>query len=192
MLKRPVAGRVKTRLAHDIGAVNAAWWFRHQTRGLLWPLAQDRRRWDLVIALAPEGAARDPGWPCVPVIGQGRGELGRRMIHAFRQVGPGPALLIGGDIPGIRAAHLHPAHRALGQAASVLGPTPDGGYWLIGLRHAGQTVPRDLLDGVRWSTESALQDTKARLARLGPVAQAAQLRDVDTVADLRAVAAAMR
>jgi len=35
MLKEPRAGRVKTRLGRDIGMVPAAWWFRHQVRGLL-------------------------------------------------------------------------------------------------------------------------------------------------------------
>ena len=52
MLKEPHPGRVKTRLGRGLGMVGAAWWFRHQTGGLLRRL-QDPR-WELMLAVSPD------------------------------------------------------------------------------------------------------------------------------------------
>ena len=52
MVKAPVAGRVKTRLARDIGVIPATWWFRHQVTRLLRQI--DDPRWRSVLAVAPD------------------------------------------------------------------------------------------------------------------------------------------
>ncbi len=191
-VKLPRPGRVKTRLARDIGRIEAAWWFRHQSAALLRRLAGDRR-WRTVLAVTPDAEAlRSRAWPAaVPRAGQGaghgRGDLGRRMTRFLRRepgtgVPPGPVAVIGADLPDLRPAHVAAAFRLLGRHDAVLGPATDGGYWLIGLGRSGR-VPRDLLDGVRWSTGHALADTLARLEGLS-VGQVATLRDVDRAADL--------
>ena len=95
---------------------------------------------------------------------------------------PGPSVLIGGDIPGITRAHIARAFRVLGDHASVIGPAPDGGFWLVGLRHP-QRAPGGLFAGVRWSHDETLNDTLPTLPR--PIALIDELRDVDTVQDLR-------
>jgi glycosyltransferase A (GT-A) superfamily protein (DUF2064 family) len=65
----------------------------------------------------------------------------------------------------------------------VLGPAPDGGYYLLGLR---QPQP-ELFQNKAWSTDSVLADTLADAHRLGlRVALLPELRDVDTAADLAA------
>lgn len=182
-VKEPKAGRVKTRLAVDLGAVGAAWWQRHQTNRLLRRLTRDPR-WTCRLAATPDAARSGRCWPSgVARAGQGRGDLGRRMLRALATA-PGPAVLIGSDIPDVAPHHIATALWRLGGAEAVLGPAKDGGFWLIG-RAPGRAWPLDLFDGVRWSTEFALADT---VARLGPrrVAFADCLRDVDCVADLRA------
>ena len=183
MLKEPRVGRVKTRLGRDIGMVAAAWWFRHQVRRLLRRL--DDPRWDLVLAVAPDRAGMTSRvWPGhLPRIPQGRGDLGARMARAVRHAPSGPVCVIGGDIPGITAAHIAQAFAALGSHDAVFGPAPDGGYWLIGLRRV-RAVPPHLFAAVRWSTAHALADTQATL-RDHRIARVATLRDVDTVADLK-------
>ncbi|WP_375175850.1 DUF2064 domain-containing protein [Pseudooceanicola sp.] len=93
---------------------------------------------------------------------------------------PGPICIIGADIPGITRHHIWRAFRALGQADAVIGPSTDGGYWLIGTRHA---APQGIFDKVRWSTEHALADTLASLPGLR-VALVDGLSDVDEAADL--------
>ena len=191
-VKEPRPGRAKTRLARDIGRVEAAWWFRHQAAALLRRLAPDRR-WRTVLAVTPDAEGlRSRAWPTGPVLpraGQGAGDLGRRMTRFLRHehgtgVPPGPVAVVGADLPDLRPHHVAAAFRLLGRHDAVLGPATDGGYWLIGLGRS-RRVPPDLLDGVRWSTEHARADTVARLGRLGvSVGYAATLRDVDTAADL--------
>ncbi|MFK7867961.1 MAG: TIGR04282 family arsenosugar biosynthesis glycosyltransferase [Roseobacter sp.] len=182
MLKEPRAGKVKTRLGRDIGMTDAAWWFRHQTAGLLRRL-QDRR-WDVMLAVSPDrDGMRSRVWPAhLPRLPQGRGDLGNRMKNAFRQAGPGPVCIIGGDIPGIDRPHIAHAFKLLWGAGSVIGPAPDGGFWLIGLLRT-RLLPPTLFQGVRWSSEHALSDTVASMKGLTP-AFAATLRDIDTVDDL--------
>lgn len=187
MVKEPRAGRVKTRLGRDIGMTTAAWWFRHQTRRLLRQLEDPR--WQILLAVAPDHEGlQSRVWPAhLPRIAQGQGNLGERMTRLFRGLPAGPVVIIGADIPGIRAAHIQNAFQMLGAKDAVLGPAPDGGYWLIGLK---RRFPPDqsLFEGVRWSTEHALADTIATLPdyRIGLIEV---LQDVDTVADLDRISA---
>lgn len=183
MLKVPYAGRVKTRLGRDIGMVAAAWWFRHQVRGLLRRIEDPR--WDVMLAVSPDRAGLiSRVWPAHLVrMTQGGGDLGDRMSRALRAPSAGPVCVIGGDIPDINATRIAEAFAALGRNDAVFGPAPDGGYWLIGLRRV-RAIPPALFAGVRWSTEHALSDTKATL-RGHRIAHVATLNDVDTVADLK-------
>ncbi|MXU64073.1 TIGR04282 family arsenosugar biosynthesis glycosyltransferase [Oceanomicrobium pacificus] len=187
MVKEPRPGRVKTRLGAEIGAVGAAWWFRHQTRALIRRLGRDPR-WQTVLAVAPdqEGLASRVWPPDIARVPQGRGSLGDRMGRLLKAAPPGPAMVIGADIPGITPSLIDGGFRALGRRDAVIGPAPDGGYWLIGLARR-QAPPPGLFAGVRWSGPHAMTDT---LATLGTdrVAQLATLRDVDELSDLKALA----
>lgn len=184
MVKEPRPGRVKTRLGRDIGMVPAAWWFRHQTRALIRRL--DDPRWHLWLSVSPDHAGLASRiWPAhLPRLAQGRGDLGQRMGRIFRAMPTGPVLIIGGDIPGVRATHIHHAFAQLGRNQTVFGPATDGGYWLIGMQRTN-AVPATLFQNVRWSTRHAMTDTIASLPgqRIG---FATTLRDVDTAADLSA------
>lgn len=183
MLKAPRPGRVKTRLARDIGPVAAAWWFRHQTAALLRRL--DDPRWRLVLAVTPDRAAASPVWPAhLPRIAQGPGDLGARMARIFRTLPAGPVCIVGADIPELDRNHVARAFAALGRHEAVFGPAHDGGFWLIGMKRTG-AIPSGFLRGVRWSTRHALADTIATLGG-ARVALTDRLRDVDTAADLRA------
>ena len=183
MVKAPRPGRVKTRLAREIGHVEAAWWFRRQTRALIARLRDPR--WRLVLAVAPDRAAGGRDWPAdLAQVPQGAGNLGDRMGRMLRSMPPGPVIVVGADIPGITRARVAEGFRALGRAPAVIGPAPDGGYWAVGLRRTA-AVPARLFEGVRWSSPEARADTEATLPK--PVARIATLRDVDTLADLRAL-----
>lgn len=183
-LKEPRPGRVKTRLGREIGMIAAAWWFRHQAAQLIRRLGRDRR-WCTVLALTPDSAGRVgrvwPGplrrWP------QGPGDLGQRMARAFRAMPPGPVIIVGADIPAVEPAHIAAGFRLLGRHDAVLGPAPDGGYWMIGLKRGGRAAPAGLFRGVRWSSPHALADTMASLAPLS-IGLGPALADIDTAADL--------
>lgn len=181
MVKEPRPGRVKSRLARDIGAVDAAWWFRREAASAVRRLSGPR--WRTVLAVSPDREGLSSRvWPeRLPRMPQGPGDLGERMARIFRSIRPGPVVIVGADIPDARRTHIADAFASLGTAPSVVGPAEDGGYWLVGLRHGGR-VPSGIFEGVRWSSAYALADTLPTLPH--PVARIATLRDVDTVADL--------
>ncbi len=182
MVRLPAMGRVKTRLARGVGAVAAAAFYRRSTGGLVARLGADPR-WQLTLAVTPDRSAASGFWPRqVPRVGQGRGDLGQRMQGIFERLPPGPVAIIGSDSPSIRPAHIARAFRALGKADAVLGPAPDGGYWLIGLKRVPH-VPR-AFPGVRWSSATTLADTVAALGPRRQVALIDTLDDIDEPADL--------
>ncbi|WP_104019877.1 TIGR04282 family arsenosugar biosynthesis glycosyltransferase [Roseovarius nitratireducens] len=187
MVKEPHPGRVKTRLGRELGMIAAAWWFRHQVARLLRRVEDPR--WRLVLAVSPdaEGLASRV-WPAhLPRMPQGKGDLGDRMRRIFRSLPPGPVCIVGADIPGIDRPHIARAFAALGGHDAVIGPAPDGGYWLIGLKRT-TAVPARLFEGVRWSGAHARADTVASLGRCR-VALVDTLSDVDEARDLSPAAA---
>jgi len=181
--KAPRLGRVKSRLAGDIGVV-AAWVFYRRTLAAVLRRLSGRGRWRGWIAATPDvWAARGAQWPAGwTVIPQGGGDLGERMDRAMRALPPGPVVIVGTDIPGLSRRHVEAAFRALGRHDAVFGPAADGGYWLVGLRRT-PAVPR-LFVGVRWSSEHALADSLANLGSRHTVARLDVLEDVDDGAAL--------
>jgi len=169
-------GAVKTRLAAAIGP-GEAWRFHRRTMdALVLRLARDPR-WRTWLALSGGSATTVRSVPPLPILDQGKGDLGRRMAQVFAQLPPGPAILVGVDIPTMMPGHIAAAFRALGSAEAVFGPAQDGGYWLVGFRRSGR--PLDPFVGVRWSTAHALADTLAHLPKEARVATVATLEDVD-------------
>ena len=182
MLKEPRAGRVKTRLGRDIGMTAAAWWFRHQSRELIRRLRDPR--WDIILAISPDKQGMTSrNWPTdLARVPQGTGNLGDRMKRVFDTAPLGPVVIIGADIPGIEKTNIADAFGALGSHDAVFGPSPDGGFWLVGLKRLRST-PRTLFANVRWSSENTLLDTIGTL-KYHRIAYVDTLNDVDTVADL--------
>jgi rSAM/selenodomain-associated transferase 1 len=175
--RAPRLGAVKRRLARGIGDRAALRFHRATLFRLLRALAADRR-FDTVLAITPDAARlRLPAR--VGRIGQGHGDLGQRMHNALRRYPRGRAAIVGSDIPAAGPADLAAAFRALGRAAAVFGPAPDGGYWLVGL---GPRRPSRPFARVRWSTAHALADTLANF-RARRVAMLRPLSDVDSAAE---------
>ncbi|MGE0726186.1 MAG: DUF2064 domain-containing protein [Alphaproteobacteria bacterium] len=163
-LRAPMLGRVKRRLAADLGPLAALRFYRDHSRALVRRLGRDRR-WTTTLVVTPAKATRGRSpWPG----GHARhaqvpGDLGRRMARALAAAPPGRVVLVGSDLPDLDAATVAAAFRALGRADLVLGPAADGGYGLIGIARGRRPPPRDIRP-VRWSTGHALVDTVAALA----------------------------
>jgi rSAM/selenodomain-associated transferase 1 len=181
MARQPRYGVGKRRLAREVGDL-AAWRFQRNNLARLLRRVAGDPRWRTWLALTPApGTGERRRWPPgVTLVRQGGGDLGARMARLLALPPAGPVVLIGADIPGIRASHIAEAFRTLGAHDWVYGPAADGGYWLVGARRRPVLWPP--FDGVRWSTRHALADSLARCR--GRVAFAATLRDVDTAADL--------
>jgi rSAM/selenodomain-associated transferase 1 len=186
MAKAPVAGRVKTRLAAEVGVARAVRFARHGLAALLQRVTTDRR-WFTLLAVTPDTTASSRFWPPrVPLIPQGGGDLGARMQQLFDRAPPGPVVIVGTDIPDVTRGHIAAAFRLLGRHDAVFGPAADGGYWLVGLRRRPHVLQP--FRGVRWSTEHALSDTQANLHGCS-IAQLPTLCDIDTATDLARCAA---
>ncbi|HUH86317.1 MAG TPA: TIGR04282 family arsenosugar biosynthesis glycosyltransferase [Stellaceae bacterium] len=184
-LRAPRLGRVKSRLAAGIGALAALRFYRLVSERLLRDLGCDPR-WRCHLCVTPDRAVRGrrPWRVAAHYRAQGGGDLGERMARVFRSLPPGPAVIIGSDIPAMTRAHVAGAFAALGGSEAVLGPAEDGGYWLIGLRRRPR-VPWPLLRDVRWSSPDALADTLKGLPRGMSLAMLETLEDVDDAAAYR-------
>ena len=177
-VRAPVLGAVKRRLAAGAGAVEALRFYRAATENLLRRVGCDPR-WETILAVTPDMAARDVSpWPAGIVRrGQGGGDLGARMGRILARDRKVPVAIVGSDIPELGARHVQSAFAALRSADLVFGPAADGGYWLVGRRPGIPT--RGLFDGVRWSSPHALADTRANVPFRRKAAFLETLEDVD-------------
>lgn len=187
--KRPVPGRVKTRLSPPLSPGEAAELYRCMLEDVL---AKTARLARLRKYLFYEGgvdagryfAGTVRGMTCLPQQGN---DLGERMANAFRHVfaeGCEAAAVIGTDSPDLPLEFVREAFRLLesDQTATVLGPSEDGGYYLLGMREMYPELFRDIL----WSSANVLKESLRRAEHSGiTVSLLPPWHDVDTAEDLR-------
>ncbi len=115
---------------------------------------------------------------------QTRGDLGERMHTAFQQAfrnGCRKAVLLGTDIADLRDSHLQEAFQGLQDNDMVIGPSRDGGYWLIGMNR-----PLDVFGGMDWGSDCVLEQTLGTVESRGLKCRLLDpLMDIDTVEDLK-------
>lgn len=188
MVKEPVAGRVKTRLARDVGLASATGFYRHTLKSVVARLAADPR-WHTCLSVAPAAMTTSRMLPAgvvrMPQLG---GDLGQRMQTIFEIPERGPMVVIGTDIPKVTPVEIAQAFQALGRHDIVFGPATDGGFWLVGMRRSPRVF--QLFHDVRWSTPHTLQDCLDGLRTHHGlrVATVATLSDADESADLEHLA----
>jgi glycosyltransferase A (GT-A) superfamily protein (DUF2064 family) len=179
--RAPAIGVGKTRLARDIGRVEAWRVYRGLCRTLLWRLRDPR--WQVVVRLAGRGPV-PPDWPRDLILeDQGRGDLGQRLQRALRAHAKGRVAVIGTDAPEMTPALIGAGLAACRTTGSAFGPASDGGFWLLALSAAKARKVR-LDQGIRWSHTQTLADTEAALG--GRSTHIATLSDIDDGADLKA------
>ncbi len=181
--KPPVPGKVKTRLGLSIGNGPAAslaaamlcdiWSIVAHTAGVI-----------PVLAAAEEGSfpvnARENLWL------QGSGDLGSRIEQILnRGLRDAPAAIaLSADSPLLTSAHISDALHQLKTNDAVIGPSCDGGFYLLGLHDC----PPGLLQNVPWSTAETCEKTARQLRSQGmSVCQLEVLPDVDTLPDLHSL-----
>lgn len=194
--RAPEHGRVKTRLAAELGAAEALAAYRELGR-TCWRAVLAARATSgcrALVAYTPAGeeqAMRDWLAGGDAYLAQPEGDLGHRMfaaITAARAQGAERVVLIGTDCPMLSHEILADAFAALDDADVVFGPATDGGYYLVGMSEAH----RLLFEHVPWSSPLTLGTTLAHAATAGlRVAQLKPLSDVDTADDWRAWRAAV-
>jgi hypothetical protein len=176
---------VKTRLAAEVGDRHALRLYRVMVGRVL--AAVRSAGLDAIIWFTPAESLAEmqfwlgDSWDFRP---QAAGDLGARLAAAARAVPRGhPWMAVSADCPAITAAVLQQACADLERASVVIGPTHDGGYYLIG----GRTPLPDIFTAMPWDTNRVLAETRVRLARISAVwHELPVLRDVDTAEDARA------
>ena len=189
MTKAPEPGQSKTRLVPPLSFAEAA----DLARALLLDQLNNLGQFSgarLFIAFTPETAAgffeRFAAQGFVSFLQQGD-SLGERMSHAFQYLfdrGFGNIILVGSDLPVISLTLFDQAYTWLahGEADVVLGPSADGGYYLIGMNR----LISDIFADMSWSRDDVLARTTEKIAGLGLKHQLLPLRyDIDTPEDLR-------
>lgn len=185
--KAPIAGRVKTRLqrhctpeqAAEIAKILLQESLRKVTQ--VWPGPVSLTVWlDQDHPFLLEMAAKYN----VTLSLQAAGDLGAKMHSALQQFGY-PAAVMGCDAPHVTDASLLQAYTSLSAGESVLGPSRDGGYYLIGL---SESMP-SLFTNMAWGTDTVLRETLDRVNQTTlTMRQLAALQDVDEWPDVLGVA----
>lgn len=194
MAKAPRAGEVKTRLCPPLERAEAADLYRCF---LLDKIAQVRTLDGAAPAVAytPDDGERifhalAPDFALIPQRGD---DLGSRLANSFSALlsdGYAAALMIDSDTPTLPRAFLEQALELIArpEVDVVLGPSEDGGYYLIGLRR----LHRELFDAMAWSTPRVLAETLRRARGLGlNVVCLPPWFDVDTGEDLERLRASL-
>jgi rSAM/selenodomain-associated transferase 1 len=188
--REPVPGRVKTRLAREVGAAAAASLYEAFLSDLAASLTAPEQ-WDSVLAYAE----REPG-PCVlatfgppwDLAPQGEGSLSDRLrqtVARARLEGQGDVVVAASDAPTLSPEDISEAFRALaGDSDVVFAPAHDGGFSLVGMR--GNVEEAAVFPaGVRWSSEHALADCmRSAEAKGHRMRLLSTVPDVDEIADL--------
>ena len=158
----PIAAAVTTQLVPELGAERAAELaeaFLEDTVAMVRTLP-----WAECIIAATKTFERSYFKP-EEVWLQSEGDMGERLEKVLRlALKRKPIVLaIGADSPGLPAAYLQSARDALQKADAVLGPSADGGFYLIGLKDC----PVGMLEGIQWSHSTTLAATTHKLEQFG-------------------------
>lgn len=187
----PELGKVKTRLAADLGEARALQIYEAMLWDLLRSIGLSSPELEIECLWAPTPAANGTSLrrafaPHSMAIQTGA-DLGDRLAMAFSERfffhKTRTIIAIGADDPLLPRTLLDHAFALLDSVEYVLGPARDGGYYLIGCR-AGSYEP-EIFQGIDWGTASVLSTTIARIAATGrTVALLPERYDLDTVEDL--------
>jgi rSAM/selenodomain-associated transferase 1 len=182
-VKNPRKGSVKTRLAETVGSSRA--------------LEIYRRLIEITSQIAEEVKADRQVWYSGTIetddnfephlfskrLQMGR-DLGERMHHAVKEglrSGFKKVILIGSDCPDITPELIHKGFDDLETSDVIIGPSRDGGYYLIGFSRYDPHI----FDGIRWSTPAVFQQTLERTEKIKlSMKQLEMLNDIDTEEDL--------
>lgn len=182
-VKNPILGKAKTRLAKNIGDDKALAIYKkllEKTCEVVTPLKAD------IYVYYNDFIDRDDLWDNQRFDKhlQVDDDLGMKMFCAFEQVfekGYQKVCVIGSDCWDLKTEYLESAFEALDENDIAIGPSLDGGYYLLGIKK----LEKSLFHNKQWSIPSVFNDTLADIQRLGwTTYQLPKISDVDVEEDL--------
>jgi rSAM/selenodomain-associated transferase 2/rSAM/selenodomain-associated transferase 1 len=189
MARKPEPGKVKTRLARTVGAVTAAQVYRICAKIAFREMKKVRGSVNRYVFLAGDDRGGIGGHlnllsPSFYYMSQRGKDLGERLDHAFRTVfrhGVNQVIVMATDVPDISSEIMERAADCLDRHDIVLGPSPDGGYYLIGMDRFHEEFFLD----IDWGTSRVLAQTLTIARRLGlSIGLLPELADIDNYNDL--------
>ena len=181
-VRNPELGKVKTRLAKTIGdkkALNIYILLLKHTESVLQKVSSDK------VVYYSEEIQNNDLWSdrCFQKKLQKGNDLGERMQHAFEMAfkeGYEKVVIVGSDLFDLKSAHIENAFKALENHNLVIGPSLDGGYYLLGMKVLHPAVFKNK----QWGTDSVLETTLKNLEQEN-VKLLEALNDIDTFEDLQ-------
>jgi len=183
-IKNPIEGKVKTRLGASIGSANALQVYKKlltHTREVSTQVNSDKQLWYSSMI------DRRDSWnnKAFDKKLQKGGDLGERMSAAFKkgfEAGYENVVIIGSDCADLAPHHIEHAFAELKTNDAVIGPSKDGGYYLLGLT----SFRAELFSDIAWSTTKVFEKTTDVFSRLGMSFSTLEiLNDIDTLEDLK-------
>ncbi|NIP38399.1 MAG: DUF2064 domain-containing protein [Candidatus Dadabacteria bacterium] len=185
-LKYPEQGKVKTRLAKDIGDKKALLIYKNLVPRVLKQI--NANNYDISVCYYPENKVikiqkwiNSERYKYSPQTG---GDLGIKMLNAFNDSfssGYKRSVIIGTDCPDIDDDLVNTSFNLLNSNDLVIGPATDGGYYLIGLRESLEA----LFTNISWGTDTVLKQTLNIVSKLNISCKLLDFKtDIDTVEDL--------
>ena len=196
-VRAPEPGRVKTRLAAEIGEEQALAVYEAMLRDLLGGIGESDGDTEIEFLWPPtpvaNGAALRRAFAHHAVAMQTGQDLGDRLSMAFSERfffhRTEKIVVIGTDDPVLTRTLIDHAFALLDSCEYVVGPAEDGGYYLLGCR--ALAFDPAVFAGIDWGTGTVLDATMQRIATLGrTVALLPERYDIDTASDLERFAAA--
>ncbi len=190
--KYPIPGHSKTRLIPALGASGAAGLQEQMTASLVSRLRTINEQRPVKLLIHYDGGNPElmTKWlgKSFPFIQQTGKDLGERMLNSLSEYLGSSAriVLVGSDCPGVNRPIITEALDGLKKKDVVIGPTFDGGYYLIGIRGTmEQRHLKTLFSNIHWSIDSVYDDTIHRIQQLHLSYHILpRLHDIDTPEDL--------
>jgi rSAM/selenodomain-associated transferase 1 len=178
--KYPEPGKVKTRLAKEIGTESAACFYRRVAEYVLKRTAPADSGYLRIVFYTPDMMMqRFEDWLQDEMLRVQRGaDVGERMENALEEMfrmGAEKAVVVGADIPGLHKGIIDRAFQYLDSADLVIGPAMDGGYYLIGMKSTHPEIFRD----ITWGTGEVFRKTVLNIEKMG-----LRYRTVETLFDV--------
>jgi len=186
-IKYPLAGKVKTRLAKDVGESEAARIYSQMAKTIIENTSDPESYNTIIFYDPPEKEQEIKHWiekTELQYLPQTGNTLGDRISSAFMKVyssGADKAVIIGSDCIDVNRETINEAMGSLQDVDVVLGPAEDGGYYLLGLK---RHIP-EILQEIDWSTDRVLGQTLEKIKEKKLKYELLKtLKDIDTVEDL--------
>lgn len=179
-VKNPELGKVKTRLAKDIGNNEALAVYQK----LLETTIEAAQGCRADVRFYFSNSVDENIWPKGQSKIQSGDDLGEKMKNAFQDgfsEGYERIVIIGSDLPNMSSALIDKSFQSLSFMDTVIGPASDGGYYLLGMK---KMIP-ELFENIRWSTSEVLETTLERLTQKKESYFLLEMKnDIDTKEDL--------